>query len=61
MEFKIGDRIVHPEYGSGEIFEISKTMGFVDINLDEPYTNIENRIKTSVIVPITEIKLEKYD
>lgn len=54
--FQKGDKVIHSEYGTGEIFELSYELGFVDINLDIPFINSKGRKKDTVIVPFHEIE-----
>jgi hypothetical protein len=50
-----GDKVNHPLFGNGEIFEISQMLGFADVNLDEGYTDKSGRKRDTVIVSISEL------
>jgi hypothetical protein len=50
-----GDKVNHPSFGNGEIFEISQMLGFADVNLDKAYIDKSGRKRDTVIVPISEL------
>lgn len=50
-----GDKVKHPSFGTGEIFEISYIIGFADVNLDEAYIDKNGRKRDTIIVPISEL------
>jgi hypothetical protein len=51
-----GDQVEHPEYGTGEVFEISDTFQSADINLDKEYTDQDGNTRDTVVLPIDKLK-----
>lgn len=57
MKLKEGDKVTHPDFGTGEIFEVSELLGFVNIALDEDYQTVDGRIRNMVVVPTDSVTL----
>jgi hypothetical protein len=52
-----GDKVKNKTYGTGEVFEVSHSLGFADVNLDNEYIDKSGRKRNSAILPISELTI----
>lgn len=57
MKVKVGDRVWHKKYGNGTVYKLKQRANFADIDLEKNYETSSGRIKDTMIVLITDLKI----